>query len=234
MSTYDPQAHVVTIEYDEHKTMDEFWHDGISVLVDGERIPYLTAASRMVFVHRGLGVVVKIGSDWCLSQCWDEFHAYHEVLDDEARTLVPTVFDFGVQAVHIPERERWGRMMPAMTAMYGYVVMEFVDGLLRGDLSSDYGTCTPTPENLRGHRHAMRQWKYHVEAILRRKYHLSDLHDGNLCWRPDGTIAVVDLGIPMDRTLNKCRQRSSYRSPDVQRKVSSLPTEAIKALELVP
>ena len=68
---------------------------GWVVTLNGDPCEYLACGSeRAVFLHYPSRRVVKIATH-TPSQCWDEFMAYHERLDDVGREVVPTIHAFG-------------------------------------------------------------------------------------------------------------------------------------------
>lgn len=146
------------------------WFMGIGVRVNGRMAKFLTTASRYVFVDEVNDLVVKVAIDYGQTQTWREFQVYHEVLDDEARTIVPEILGIGATQVD-------GRC-------FSFTLMRRVDFVPEGDDEHDsYVT------------HSMSRFREQVARVLRTKYRLSDLHGNNLSFTKDGCVCLVDLGI---------------------------------------
>ena len=167
--TFDPETHKVTLVRGPAGVTDDLHVGGLGVEVNGEPCEHLTSASRHVFLHRSTGTVIKVAHQIRrASQCWGEFLMYHEVLDDEARALVPTVRGFG--------------MCELDGQVWCWNAMDYVPTFRKG--SRGRGVSKP-----------MRAWRKHARTILENNYGLWDLHEDNLAFTSDGVLTLVDLGI---------------------------------------
>jgi hypothetical protein len=146
--------------------------NGIKVTYRGSTCKVLAVASRMVFVHEGYGVVVKVQalfSHTANAQCLQEFVTYHEVLDDEARACAVEVLDYGQTTDDGGQRVE-------------YNTQTYVEAI-RADAMPEWA-----PPGM--HKHANR-----CRNILTNRYGLSDLHSENYGFTQDGRFVVWDLGI---------------------------------------
>lgn len=167
--TFDPETHKVALVQGPYGVTDDLHVNGIGMEVNGEPCEHLTSASRYVFLHRSTGTVIKVAREISrASQCWIEFLTYHEVLDDEARALVPTVRGFG--------------MVDFNRQVWCWNAMDYVPTFRKGSRG-------------RGMSKPMRKWRRHARTILEHKYGLWDLHEDNLAFTSDGVLTLVDLGI---------------------------------------
>lgn len=179
----------------------DMWYMGMGVRVNGRPCKFLTAASRYVYVDEVNDLVVKVATHISHMQTWREYFMYHEVLDDEARALVPEILGIGACRVD-------GRVLT-------YTLMRRVDFVTH--THAEYGTYVSAP---------MHRWREQVARVLRDKYHLRDLHDGNLSFTKDGRVCLVDLGVA------EGVRDMIPRSPQVRSVGQNLPDWARTAMEV--
>lgn len=180
------------------------WYMGLGVRVNGRMAKFLTSASRWVFVDETNNLVVKVAMDYGQTQTWHEFWVYHELLDDEARTIVPEILGIGAAKVD-------GRCV-------SFTLMRHVDFIpQRHSMYDSYVT------------RSMERFRDQVTRVLRAKYHLSDLHGDNLSFTRDGCVCLVDLGI-----ISAATPITAPSSPIVQSVASSLPKWAREAMNIHP